>query len=634
MVDSVGRGMAGDWPGARARCQPGSLRSVRIGGFLGIRVDANVESILAGLASPIPRRFQALNRGEEPGPETMRLAADSDLYKWIEGASYALAYGGDPRLRESLDCIVPLVLEQQRPDGYINTLVPPYERFDTRVNHDLYIAGHFFEAAVAHYRATGERALLDAAGRWALWLHEQHQAEHPYFQQVGEKEHPEIELGLVRLYRATGDDRFLELGRAIAEMSQVSVRVADLWCGGGRRHAVRVGYLLTAWAELFLETGEERYLRPLLSLWDELVKTRLYLTGGIGYNERIPARPYDLPQSLVSNPDRDIAETCASVAMMMLGWRLHAVTGDSRYFDTIETILYNHYLGALSLDNLANFYYNPLRVVGDQTGRSDHGGRRDVRTRLPAIHSTACCMPNAWRTFASLPEYLFSVGDDGIYVNLYTDSVLTHRWADGHVVHLSVETDYPRSGRVRLGVESGGPRVRFALHLRIPGWCDEACVIDPDGKVERVSGGQYAKIRRTWGADDRLTLDLPMPVRRLVATSQIVDCAACVAVRRGPLVYCLEQEDVGIPIERVRLRSSGREVDAATDIRWENDLLGGVNVISMPAQVMPAAPKGSLPYYEPTKEPEQTRVRLIPFYARANRGESARWLTWIPQAGP
>ncbi len=628
-----GSGLSGDWSRDRAKTWPCGLRDVKVGGFLGARIDANGESILAGLDSPIPRRFEALSRGEEPDPATARLAADSDLYKWIEGASYALAYGGDPRIRESLDRIVPLVLHQQKPDGYINTLVPPYERFDTRINHDLYVAGHFFEAAVAHCRATGDTALLEAADRWASWLYEQYGASHPYYDQVGEKEHPEIELGLIRLYRATGDGRFLELARAIAEMSHVTDRVADLWCGAGRTHAVRVGYLLTAWAELYLETGDERYLRPLLPLWDELVRTRLYVTGGIGYNERIPVRPYDLPQSLVANPDRDIAETCASVAMMMLGRRLHGVTGESRYFDVIETILYNHYLGALSLDNLANFYYNPLRLVGDQTGRTDHGGRRDLRTRLPAIHSTACCMPNAWRTFASLPEYIFSAGEEGVCVNLYTEATLTYEPTAGRSVRLSVETDYPRSGRVTVLVDSADAGAEFALSLRIPAWCDEAVMVGPDGEVTRSAGGRYARIRRTWASGDRVTLDLAMPVRRLMAAPEIVDCAECVAIARGPLVYCLEQVDMDVPIERVRLACDAGDWGAPTSVQWRPDLLGGVLALEVPGVVLPSGGEGQWPYHEKGGEPEPTRVRLIPFCARANRGEGARWLTWIPRAG-
>lgn len=621
--------LAGDWSTAKAGCRPPSLREVRVEGFLGRRMKANRHSILAGLESPIPRRFQALARGEQPGPETERLASDSDLYKWIEGASYALAYRLDEPLRAAAEEMVGLVLALQAPDGYLNTQVPPYERLDTRVNHDLYQAGHLCEAAVAYHRATGDGRLLEAAGRWIDWLLARYEEGHPYFSQVGEHEHPEIELGLLRLAREAGEPRYRRFAEAILSMHRITPRVADLVAGAGDRHAVRVGYLLTAAAESCLEGGDAVSPDTLQAVWEDLSSTRLYVTGGLGCREQIPARPYDLPQTYEENPDRDIAETCASVAMMMFTWRMHALAPRAHYMDTIETILYNHYLGALSLDNLANFYYNPLRVVGDQSWRTDHGGSRGRRTRLPEIHSTACCLPNAWRFFGALPEYLYSLDDTGVWVNLYTSSTLATALPSGAPVGLRVETDYPHDGRVAVSVTGEAPSA-YSLRLRVPGWCRRAVLTDPDGRETVSPGGEYVALARTWRPGDRVTLEMEMPVRAIVSAPEIAANAGQAALGRGPLVYCLEGVDAEYPIERLALPVSPREAAAGARVEWAPDLLGGVHRLGVTLGVLPSAAEAG-PYIEAPERLPETWAWLVPFYARANRSDEARWTVFLPR---
>ncbi|MCC7155645.1 MAG: glycoside hydrolase family 127 protein, partial [Bryobacterales bacterium] len=203
--------VASDWPVSFARCHPVPLRNVETRGFLGDRVTRNGASVLRGVETPLPRGFEARAAGAEPGPETRRLAADSDLYKWMEGAAYMLAITGDKEIEHQLERIGALVIKNQKPDGYINTQVPPALRFDPKINHDLYTAGHFFEAAVAHYRATGRSTLLNAARRWADYLIKEYESGNPYFQTIAQREHSEYELGFLRLYRATGDERYLNL---------------------------------------------------------------------------------------------------------------------------------------------------------------------------------------------------------------------------------------------------------------------------------------------------------------------------------------------------------------------------------------------------------------------------------------
>lgn len=619
---------AGDWPQRPGSRRPVSLGEVRVTGFLGERVEANRASLLAGLDSPIPRRFEALSRGETPGPETERLASDSDLYKWIEGASYALVYRPDERLSAALDRMVTLVIGQQQPDGYLNTQVPPFERLDTRVNHDLYQAGHLCEAAVAHWRATGERRLLEAACRLVDWFLARHREGHSYYDTVGEKEHPEVEIGLLRLARATGRQEYAEFAKAIIGMYGVAPRVADLRAGAGRLHAVRVGYLLEAVADLYLASGDGALWPTLSAVWDELATTRLYVTGGLGQRERIPDRPWDLPQTYEENPDRDIAETCASVAMMMFSWRMHAASREARYMDAIETILYNHYLGALSLDQTGNFYYNPLRVVGDQSWRTDHWSPRGRRTCLPAIHSTACCLPNAWRFFGALPEYLFSWDEDGVWVNLYTSSTLRHTLGGGAVIDLRVETAYPHEGRVEITIGGDAP-AEWTLRLRIPAWCRRAVVTDPAGGRGEHAGPGYAALERTWHPGDRVLLEMEMPVRAIVSAPEIAANAGQVALARGPLVYCLEQVDATEPLERLGLPCRPSQAARRAEAAWEPDLFGGVYALWTDLAVQPSGVSTG-PYYEPRDDLPTVRMRLVPFYAHANRSDEARWTVFLP----
>ncbi|MBN1417425.1 MAG: glycoside hydrolase family 127 protein [Planctomycetes bacterium] len=609
----------GDWPPSNAVCRPIPLGDVKLRGFLGAHVDANNRrSIPAGLASPIPKAFEARARGADPAAICRRLATDSDFFKWLEGASYATAY--DPslgELRASVCRYAGIVRDLQEPGGFLGTRLSPAAPFDERVAHDLYVAGHFFEAAVADFKATGERRLLDAAVRLAEFYRRALAEGHPYFKIVGTREHPEVEIALVRLSRATGDRRLLAFAAEIARLYRVGPTLAETHAGGGRLHAVRLCYLLAGLAELAIETGDQSFRRHLIPLWDEIVTTRMYVTGGIGASERIPDRPYDLPQTLAGNPNRDIAETCASVALMMFGWRLHALTGESRFFDTIETILYNHYLGALSADHLGNFYYNPLRRVGDLAGKTDHGGDPVRRTRLPAIHSTACCMPNAWRFFAQLPEYILSARGDALLVNLYAELTARHRLRDGTAVDVEVSTRYPADGRVRIRVSPDAPS-RFPLGLRIPAWCDAARVSVAGGPIEPARAGGYHMIDRAWKAGDEVLLDLPMHPVAIEARSEVEANRGQVAFRRGPLVYCLERQDApGLDLERIEVVLDRDNPSHSIEAIFDADL--DLHVLRVRAREQGAAG-------------ESREVQLIPFYDRANREPETRWITWIPRA--
>ncbi len=621
----------GDWSGERTVCRPIPLGDVKLGGFLGAHVDANNRaSIPAGLKSAIPAAFEARGRGEPPPAVCRRLATDTDLYKWLEGACYAISY--DPSLGElagAVERYADLLARLQEKDGYLGTRLSPARPFDDKVWHDLYCAGHFIEAAVAHHKATGRRTLLDAACRLADFYAHAKEAGHPYFRDVGSREHPEIEPALVRLYRATGERRYLDFASAVTQMSRLGPTLADVRAGGGgSRHAVRLCYLLTGSAELFIETGDRDFERPLRSLWDEIVSTRMYPTGGIGYNETIPTVAFDLPQCLEGNPNRDIAETCASVSLMMFSWRMHAITGESRYFDAIETILYNHYLGAVSSDHLGIFYYNPLRRVGDLAGRTDHGGNPVHRTVLPNLHSTSCCFPNSWRFFGQLPEYVFSANRDGVLVNLFTDAVARHRLPDSTAVRIEMQTRYPHEGTVTVRVIPDKPS-RFCLGLRVPAWCDTAEVAVAGGPRSQAKPGSYHQIDRTWQAGDKVVLDMPMRPEPIFGQPQSAASRGQVAFRRGPIVYCLERQDAaGIDPARAVVLLDRDNPSKAISAKFRPELGFYVLTVrayersapaSSPAETLPKVSSGAV------KE-----VSFVPFYFRANREPDTRWVTFLP----
>jgi len=615
-----------DWPGDRAVCRPVPMAHVEVSGFLGARIDRNLDSVLKGLDSPIPKGFEARAKGEDLPEECNRLAADSDLYKWLEGACYVYARTKNQELRKEVDRIADLILKCQKEDGYINTQVPPKERFDLKVNHDLYIAGHFFEASVAHYRATGERRLLDAACRWADYLIGEYEKHNPYYRRVGEKEHSEYELGFLRLARATGKKEYVDFAITLAKMCRLGPNVADVRAGGGL-HAVRVGYLLAGCSDLFLETGREDLFRYVPGLWDEIANTRLYVTGGMGAREYISRKPYELPQC-TDERDRDIAETCGSVAMMMFSWRMHSISGKSRCFDAIENILYNHYLGAIAADNLGTFYYNPLRVVGDQSGDTDAGGPKTTRTMLPEMHRTACCITNSWRFFGALPEYVFSYDEKGLYINLYTSSRVRQELPNGAKVALAIETEYPCDGKIAVRFEGEKP-AEFSLHLRIPVWCFRAKASCAGVDRQVVGGGDYLTLERKWQPGDEVELVLDMPVRMVFSDPRIEANSGQVALARGPLVYCLENVDNDFPVEQACLSLRPEDIEDRVQVEWKEDVLGGLNMLHVPGTIAPTEQQkeNMQPYFTPG---QPVRLTLVPFYARANRGSDNRWVTLLP----
>ena len=586
----------------------------------------------------IPLNFENLEKSGNL--ENFRLAArhatngyqgpvfmDSDLYKALEAASYALATHPDPVLEKRIDDIVALLAAAQQPDGYLDTyyiVKEPGRRWtNLRDNHELYCAGHMFEAAVAHYQATGKRTFLEVATRYADYI----DSVFGPGKRLGYPGHPEIELALVKLWHATGNQRYFDLARFFIENRgrhffaeehqtpparydgtywQDDVPIFDHRNIKG--HAVRATYLLSGVVDVMAQTGDQRLIRMVDRVWRNTTQRNMYLTGGIGSsgsNEGFTT-DYDLPNLTAYQ------ETCASVAMCLWNHRLALLYGEARYADVLERALYNGVLDGVSLDGARFFYGNPLASTGHY--------------RRSAWFSCACCPPNVARTLAALGGYAYATGPAALYVNLYLQSHATARVGDRDVA-VDVTTDYPWDGRVVLRLTPPAP-MPFALHLRVPGWCAGAQVsVNGQAVAAPLIERGYLVLRQAWKAGDGVALDLPMPPREVVANPAVKADAGAVALARGPIIYCLEGGDQQVPLSRLYLPPT-----TALDASYHPELLGGVETLQAHAAVIPELSwAGRL--YQALPPAQRTPIVAIPYCVWANRQPGAMQV-WVPVAPP
>lgn len=556
-------------------------------------------------------------RGDIPrrGP----LFTDSDLYKWMEAAAFALQSRDAPEIRESLSRIIETVIAAQGDDGYLNTWFVD-ERTDGRFcdlgsAHELYCAGHLFQAAVAHHRATGETRLLGCALRFADYLCEMFGPG----KLEGAPGHPEIEMALVELYRETGRRRYLDLAGFFLQQRGIA-SFEHIW-----GHAVRAVYLCCGGADYYAETGEQSILNALQRQWDDMTSGKMYITGGIGarYEGEAFGKPFELPNS------RAYAETCAAVGNIFWNWRMLALEGDARFADTMERVLYNGFLAGVSLDGRAYFYTNPLAHDGMEE-RNPWGAPVNRGTnRRSEWHACTCCPPNVQRMLASLPGYMASTSQKGIWVHLYDNCRLQWRVSCGTPVTIRQETRYPWDGRVRLEI-SPAQTTEFTLFLRIPGWCSEASVMRNGQPVpEEAVPGSYMRLRRRWSSGDEVLLHMPMPVQFIECDPRVRENGGSIAIQRGPVIYCLESVDnhgVNVLDARIHTHRANEVV-----IEHTRDILGGIVRLHIPgAQPTGDAPRG---LYRPVNRSRGDEFRdvslvAIPYYAWANRDPSAM-AVWV-----
>jgi hypothetical protein len=569
---------------------------------------------------------------------------DSDIYKWLEAVAWELGREPDKDLLSKADQAIALIAAAQRPDGYINSYVQtrefPEPWIDLDNGHELYCAGHLIQAAVAFQRAVGDDRLLNIACRFVDHICSIFGPDKRH----GTCGHPEVEMALVELYRLTNKSRYLGLAKFFIDQrgqnamkghrsygseyhqDHAPVRQVEEAVG----HSVRQLYLASGVTDLYLETGEQALLEAMLRLSKDIIETKLYITGGIGsrFDGESFGDPYELPA------DQCYCETCAAIASFMWNWRMLLISGEGRYADLMEKALYNNILASPALDGGHYFYINPLmlrdakylRLSTDLLSNEDF-----IPNERPEWHDCACCPPNVMRLFSSFPHYLTTRDANGIQIHHFAPADIGCDFTPGRSIKLNLMTDYPWQGQVKLRVVETD-NSQWALSLRIPEWSQHP-ILSINGNIVRDLNLEkgYLVLERSWQAGDIIDLELRMEPILITSNPRVDATRGCVAIQRGPIIYCLEDRDQEI---------NGRLLDVEIDKhhpllpRWEGDLLDGVMVIDAEGQFVDSeAWRGSL--YRPVTVPVQgipcpTRLVAIPYYAWGNRGIGGMRV-WIPE---
>lgn len=567
---------------------------------------------------------------------------DSDVYKIIQGASYLLSIEPDPALEAYLDTLISYIAAAQEPDGYLHTwrtidpTKPPTtwsgneERWsDIGGGHELYNMGHFYEAAVAHFRATGKTSLLDAAIKNADLI----AATFGPGKIETAPGHQEIEIGLVKLYNVTGEKKYLDLARYFLDMrgredirgslygpySQDHLPVTEQDEAVG--HAVRAGYMYTAMADIASLEGDTAYINALEKIWTNVVNKKIYLTGGIGARHAGESfgDNYELPNFTAYN------ETCAAISNIFWNYRMFLLTGEGKYMDVLERTLYNGMLAGISLSGDHYFYPNPLASDGETPFNMGSCTRSEW-------FDCSCCPSNNARFLPSVPGYIYALKDDVLFVNLFIGNQ-AEMTVGGKKVTIRQQTDYPYDNKVDITVDPA-KSAEFQLKIRIPGWTRNEVMPGnlyhytdaPDGSVFiKVNGTEiqyeqdhgFAVIDRTWKKGDRVELRLPMEIRQVAANEKVEADRGKTAIECGPIVYCAEQADQSFDLFDV----TGIPEDATFAREYNAELLGGVPVIKAMVPVQEA----------PDVSAKMAELSLIPYHVWSNRGPG-KMTVWFPAA--
>lgn len=571
---------------------------------------------------------------------------DGDFYKLLEASCASLASAPDPELERRVEDAIAVIAKAQRSDGYLHTPVLIRARqgdtnavpFRDRNNFEMYNLGHLMTTACAHHRVTGRTNFLAVARRAADFLDATFRGASP--EVARSSVCPSHYMGMVELYRVTREPRYLALAQKFfALRSQITDggddnqdRIPFAQQTNAVGHAVRANYLYAGAADLFMETGDPALWRTIGAVWTNVVTRKLYLTGACGalYDGASPdgskdqktitrthqayGRDFQLPNTTAH------AETCANIGNGLWNWRMFLATGEARFVDVLELALYNSVLSGVALDGTNYFYTNPLRVTEPMPV-----ALRWSRTRVPFV-SSFCCPPNVVRTVAEVNGLAYAKSPGALWVNLYGGSEWQTEVAPGVPVKLAQETAYPWNGRVRLAV-SPGKAAEFALKLRVPGWAKGGTVrVNNLPLADAPQPGTYFELRRTWQAGDVVELDFPMPAVLVESNPLVEETLNQVAIKRGPVVYCVESADLkGAKVAELSLPTG---VDLLP--RFDQRLLGGVAVVDALFTVRPQGEWDGKLFREVQPRASRTvKAQFVPYFAWGNRG-AGEMSVWLP----
>jgi len=572
---------------------------------------------------------------------------DGDFYKWMEAVCALQAVENDPEWDQRLDEIIAIIAKAQRSDGYIHTPVLVAIRngdtdakpFADRFNFEMYNMGHLMTAACVHHQVTGESEFLAIARKAADFLDAAFRD--PTSERARHAVCPSHYMGIIDVYRKTGEPRYLELARRLVRMRDLVVdggddnqdRVPLVKQAEAVGHAVRATYLYAGIADLYAETGDPKLWSTLETIWRNVVEKKMYVTGGCGalYDGASPdgskdqrsitrvhqafGRNYQLPNITAHN------ETCANIGNVLWNWRMFLASGEAKYVDVMELALYNSVLSGVGLSGTDYFYTNPLRQYNTAPVEF-----RWSRTRVPFMTSF-CCPPNVVRTIAEVGGYAYGRSEGAIWVNLYGSSTLDTTVARGSRIRLEQKTNYPWDGEIRISVVQCDP-VLIGLKLRIPGWARSAR-LRVDGKPVDVPvrPGTYATIRRTWRPGTTIDLQIPMPPQLIESHPLVEETRDHIAIKRGPVVYCLESIDLpqGTSLAEIRIPS-----DIKLEPRFDAELLQGVTVLKGTVVSRPAGSWNGRLYREfKRSDAVPVPTTFVPYYSWSNGGRS-EMTVWLP----
>ncbi|WP_207425269.1 glycoside hydrolase family 127 protein [Pedobacter sp. SYSU D00535] len=583
-----------------------------------------------------------LDTGSHKGPSFH----DGDYYKTLEAVASMYAATRDKRLDEMMDKAIAVIAKSQREDGYIYTKAMIDQRktgeknqFQDRLSFEAYNIGHLMTAACVHYRATGKTNLMNVAKKATDYLYRFYKQASPTLARNAIC--PSHYMGTVEMYRTTRDPRYLELAKNLIDIKgkindgtddnqdRIPFREQKKAMG----HAVRANYLYAGVADVYAETGDETLINTLNLMWDDVTSHKMYITGGCGslydgvspdgtsYNptevqkiHQAFGRDYQLPNHTAHN------ETCANIGNVLWNWRMLQLSGEAKYADVMELALYNSVLSGISLDGKNFLYTNPLAFSDELPFK-----QRWSKDRVPYIGLSNCCPPNVVRTIAQIASYAYSVSDKGLWLHLYGGNKLSTKLKDGSKLSLTQETGYPWNGNINLTIKETSAKP-YSLFLRIPGWASSAKVLVNGKAVDAaVKPGSYAELNRKWKKGDKVELVLPMEAKLVEANPLVEETRNQVAVKRGPVVYCLESQDLP------NLDITNVVVPATISLQPKPITIDGAQVMSLEGVAKSVEPKDwkNTLYREVSTADKTTSIRLIPYFAWGNRGH-AEMSVWLP----